>query len=338
MNNSINQPTDSDVVVGLSPSLPRPLSRSSWWTTPVKAELPAVLRIGVAAVLLFDQLTTMLPHLKSLYGGGSMGDPGLFAWMFQRPLLHWSLLQGIADPQAIQLAFWVWVAATVGLLVGWNTRLCAVLVWILAISFTNLNIYAINAGDHIRGMLLLYLMLVPCGATWSVDALLRRRHSDEPRRRLMVHPWALRLIMVQLAWMYCASGLCKLSGDSWPSGDSLYYVLHDVSLTRFSAAQLPLPLWLLQLSTWAVLVWEIAFPLLVFFRRTRVWALLFGVSLHLGIFISMELGGFPLYLLAAYAMLLLDLWYSRSVAKENRTPRFNTAIETAQPALAVTAA
>ena len=82
--------------------------------------------------------------------------------------------------------------------------------------------------------------------------------------------------------------------------------LHDVTLTRFSWQQLWLPLWLTQIMTWSVLAWEILFPVLLFHRRTRILALWFGVSMHLGIFITMELGGFPLYVLAAYVPLLWE--------------------------------
>lgn len=293
----------SSRTVGVTPWLPRPLSNWKWWTQPINAQYYAMLRIAVAAVLLIDQLVTMLPQLSVLYGSGSTGDPQIYRWFFERPHLHWSLLQNVGDPHAITLIFYVWIAATVGLLLGWNTRLCAVIVWALSISFTNLNMYAINAGDHIHGMLLLYVMLTPCGAVWSIDAL-RRAATGEEVQDLQASPWALRLLLIQLAWMYCASGICKASGENWPAGDSLYYVLRDLSLTRFSADSLPAPYWVTQLATWSVLIWEASFPLLLLFRRTRLLALCFGVSMHLGIFVTMELGCFPLYLLAAYVPLI----------------------------------
>lgn len=299
---STSEPT---LVVGTQPWLPRGLANMTWWTRPIRAEVYALLRITTAAVLLLDQCLTMLPHLNVLYGRGSAGAPSLFAWMFERPNLHWSLLQGIADPQAVSLHFHIWMAATLGLLLGWNTRLCAIVTWVMAISFTNANVYAINAGDHIRGMVLLYLMLIPCGAVWSVDSY-RMRNTTLGSPAYMVPPWALRLLLIQLAFMYCASGLCKLSGQNWLAGNSLHYVLRDLSLTRFSAEVFPLPYCVTRLATWSVLFWELLFPVLVYFRRTRLTALVAGVMMHAGIFVTMELGCFPLYLLAVYAALLLD--------------------------------
>jgi hypothetical protein len=309
-------------IVGVQPWLPSVLSRWSWWARPISAEVYATLRIGVAAVLLLDQVMTMLPHLAAIYGAGSTGDPQLYTWMFERLQWHWSVLQNIGDHQAIELVFFVWIAATFGLLIGWNTRLCAVVVWVLAVSFTNLNVYAINAGDHIRGMLLLYLVMIPSGASWSVDAWRKAREHRgvADAGRMLVHPWALRLLLIQLAWMYGCSGLCKLSGYNWVAGNSLYYVMHDLSLTRFSAQMTPLPYWAMQLATWAVLAWEVLFPLLLVFRRTHVWTLLGGVVMHLGIFMTMELGCFPLYLLAVYAALLFELWWRRQEPGEVAAP------------------
>ena len=37
--------------------------------------------------------------------------------------------------------------------------------------------------------------------------------------------------------------------------------------------------------------------------------------MHLGIFLTMELGCFPLYLLAAYAALLYEVWLKPRLAK-----------------------
>lgn len=297
---------DSHDVAGLVPALPWPLSRFDSWTTLVRAELLALLRIGLAIALLLDIFGTILPDADRLFGGGSYGEPSLFAWMFENPRMHWSLLEGVSDHAAIRLALWVWATATLCLLVGWNTRVSAVLVWVLSVSFTNLNLYAINAGDHIRGMLLLYLMLVPCGAVWSVDARQRRRLVGSAPREVRVHPWALRLMLLQLALMYCASGICKMTGEDWTSGSSLYYVMRDTSLTRISADQFALPYIVTRLMTWTVLAWEVAFPLLIAVRRTRGIALWMGAAFHLGIFVTLEIGCFPLYLLALYVPLLAE--------------------------------
>ena len=105
---------------------------------------------------------------------------------------------------------------------------------------------------------------------------------------------------VQMVLIYFCNGLCKLMGDDWRSGNALYYVLGDLTLARWSYAQLPMPYVLTRLLTWAILAWELSFPLLVCWRRTRRIALWFGVLFHTGIGVSLELGGFAPYMLCLY--------------------------------------
>lgn len=285
-------------VVGLKPWLPWPLSRQPCWTEPVRAERLAALRIGLACVLLLDLLFTYWPHLHDFFGRDSLGSPELFAWMTEAPSCRWSLLRGVAEPWVLQAALATWTVATVLLALGFWTRASAAVVWLLSTSFANLNAHIENAGDLLRGIILFYLMLSPCGAAWSLDHWLRRRRgADEP---VYVYPWPLRLLFVQMVLIYFCNGLYKIVGDDWRSGNALYYVLGDVTIARWSYAQLPVPYVLTRLLTWAVLGWELSFPLLVCWRRTRKAALWFGVAFHVGIGLSLELGGFAPYMLCLY--------------------------------------
>jgi len=197
----------------------------------------------------------------------------------------------------------LWLAAIALLLVGLGTRLAAVLTWTLSMSFANLNPNIDNAGDTVRTITLFYLMLCPCGAVWSLDRLIQKWRGQS-RGPVLVSPWALRLLFMQMVWIYFANGLYKMTGDSWQLGNSMYYVMCDLTLTRFSYLQLPVPLVALQAMTWLVLVWEVGFPLLVLIRWTRIPALVMGVLFHLGIFATMELGGFAPYMFVLYLPLL----------------------------------
>jgi hypothetical protein len=319
----------SRTVVGLKPWLPWPLSQWPWWTEPVRAERLAVLRIGLAGLLLVDLLLTFLPRLTDFYGADSLGTPELFAYVRREPRWFWSFLGGVTDPHILRIAMLAWIIATASLLLGYWTRISAVLVWALAISFDNVNHYVGNAGDEVRTIILLYLVLSPCGAVWSVDHWLRRRRLGDSWSPVFVPPWPLRLLFVQMSLIYFANGMYKFSGHNWPAGDSLYYVLGDMTLARWSFAQVPVPYALTQVLTWTVLYWEMAFPLLMLLpwlaqgfcevlripargaervdrllRALRVITLCFGAAFHLGILLTMEIGFFPLYMLCLYLPLL----------------------------------
>ena len=53
-----------------------------------------------------------------------------------------------------------------------------------------------------------------------------------------------------------------------------------------------------------VLAWEIGFPLLVLLPSTRTLTLVFGVLMHIGIGLSIELAMFPLIMLCLYLPLV----------------------------------
>jgi hypothetical protein len=207
------------------------------------------------------------------------------------------------DPMLLGGAMGAWVASAFCLLVGLWTRPAAIATWALSLSFANLNSSIDNAGDTVRGIILFYLMLCPCGAVWSLDRVWRRWRGTDADV-LLVSPWPIRLLFLQLIFIYFCNGLYKLYGSSWRDGNSLFYVMGDFTLARFSLADLPLPLWMMRLLTWSVLIWEVSFPLLVLNRWSRLVALLFGAGFHVGILVSMELGCFVPYTLCMYLPLL----------------------------------
>lgn len=207
------------------------------------------------------------------------------------------------QPAALTAAAAVWALSAACLLVGYWTRTAAVFAWVLSTSFANINPDIDNAGDTVRGIILFYLMLTPCGAVWSLDRVLERRRGLRPGP-IWISPWALRLLFIQMILIYFCNGIYKLTGADWRSGDSLHYVLADVTLARFSASQFSLPTWLSRGLTWAVLVWEVGFPMWMLARHTRVAALAFGVVFHLAILATMELGSFVPYMLTLYVPLV----------------------------------
>jgi hypothetical protein len=287
-------------VVGLEPWLPWPLRGWSWWTEPIRAEGLAALRIGLAAVLLADVLGIYWPRLHDLFGPDSLGSPETFCR--DQASFPWSAACQLDQGGLLPSAAVAWTVAAVLLLIGWWTRVSAGVAWASSLVFYHFNPYIHNAGDTIRTIILFYLMISPCNAVWSLDSWRRPRGRKE--RPVFVYPWAARLLFVQMVLVYFFNGVFKLLGPEWRAGNSLHYVLADLSLARWSYAQLPLPFVVTKLLTWVVLAWELAFPLLIMDRRIRGIALMLGVLFHLGIGLSLELGAFAPYMLCLYLPLI----------------------------------
>jgi hypothetical protein len=287
-------------VVGLKPWLPPPLSRMQWWTEPVPAQRLAALRIGVGLVLLLDVLATYLPRAADFFGPEGLSAQGTLVGTAAWPDWHRVLLDQVTTFETWRLLLWAWAAAACLLTLGLLPRVAAAAAWFLSISLTSIYPAMHNSGDQVRSILLLYLALSPCGAVWSVTALWKGRRNGP----VLIYPWPLRLLLIQMALIYFTNGLFKLQGPQWPTGQALGLVLGDAAWTRWSFADWPMPGWLLQAMTWVVLAWELAFPFCLCMPRLRVPLLCMGVAFHVGTGLTMRLGPFPLYMLCLYLPLL----------------------------------
>lgn len=165
-----------------------------------------------------------------------------------------------------------------------------------------------NAQLHWNGLPLsaafeLWLNAVFCialtnsGAVWSLDAW-RARHR--PGVRPLIASWPLRLLQIEVALIYGIAGAWKLLDPRWRNGSALHYILSSASYTRFPLAPGPGLDGLLTASTYATILWELAMPILLAWRRTRRIAMLSGVASHIAMGAVLEVGLFTPSILAAY--------------------------------------
>jgi len=306
-----------NTVTATPPGLPT--AESPWvrfWHRPVRAERLALMRIMLAAALLGDQLLQFLPNLDEFYGPNGTGAAGIFD---DYQLKMWRVTYFFFGTDNLAILYpvaWLWVAATVALLLGWKTRWMAVLVWFLTRCFEERNPNILYGGDSVMKAAVFLLMLAPSGKALSIDAWQQRRRGllQGP---VWVPPWSLRLMQIQLCLIYLTAGLAKLQGDDWFSGTtwwegtSIHYFLNDTTMARWSFAQLSIPFWITMSLTYFIVVWEVLFSLMVLNRWTRPVWLLIGILFHLGILASVAIDWFVFYTLTFYAVWIPDSFWQR---------------------------
>lgn len=302
----------------------RPSAWVRFWHRPVRGELLGFTRILFAAALLTEQLTQFLPHLDWLFGPDGFA-PEEFGDDVLLPRWRWSVVFFRTDNMAVIVpAFCAWVAVTAALLVGWRSRAAAILTWFATYCFQNRSFLTLNGGDDVLMIGLFLLMITPCGCALSLDRRrLVRKAAAEGREPppAFIPPWPVRLFQIQLCVLYLATGIAKIPGDTWWDGTSVHYVLLDPIMTRWPATHFHLPLWITAPLTWSTIAFEVLFPLLVFWRRTRYWTLLFGVAFHLGIYLTVEVGWFSFYTLCMYGVWVPQHWWERRSAIEQSSSR-----------------
>ncbi len=280
----------------------------SFWHDPVAAERLALLRICSGLALLTDQLLQYLPYLDYLFGPHGMGAEGLNdRWMSNN--WRWPVAFFTTDNMFILgSTFALWVLSAVMLTFGFKTRWAALLAWFLTFCFFARNSNVKNGGDDIIQIVLFWLIFLPTNRALAWDA----RKLEGPQQ---TSGWGVRVLQIQMCMMYTSTGVAKLRGGfdgTWLSGTSLHYVYNDFSLVRWSFAQFPMPLWMTAPMGYVSLVFEVCFIPLVLYSKTRMWTLLFGLSFHLVIYLSLEIGWFSFYSMAMYPIWINSKWFAQT--------------------------
>lgn len=264
-----------------------------WWRLAPWAGIDprglAALRIGLAAVLLID-LWTRTAFFSALYT-----DAGIFPRVFMDPWMRSTVapLHRLGGSFAWQAALFAASAASaVCLLLGWRTRIAAVVSWLLLVSLHSRQPLVLNFGDDILRMAMFWSLFLPLGRVWSLDA---RRAPAGPDRLAPVCTLATVAYLLQIAFVYFFTALLKSGPDWHADGTALYYALHmDAWVTPLGVflREYPRFLWLV---TRATLILELVGPFLLFvpvwWLRTATVLAFWG--LHIGIAMSYTLGIFP---------------------------------------------
>jgi hypothetical protein len=297
---------------------------------PIRAEPLALFRILVALTMIGSALTSVAVDLPRFWSSDGL-IPGEVTDKFLEGNNRFCVLRGfdgipvirkwlpadlvesskrwMSSTAGISTAFVVWMTALVLLAAGCYSRTSAFVAWLLTVSFNHRALWAMNGGDDVGVQLLFYLILAPAGAIWSLDALRKRKKCVDTSPPLIA-PWSVRLIQIQLCFIYLATAFSKMDfsvslfENDWITGQSVYWVLNDSELSRWSYGFLPVPMLLCRLAAWGTIAFEFGFALLVWFRRLRPWVLAAGITLHLGILVTMEVGWFSQFTLCYYAVFL----------------------------------
>ena len=259
------------------------------WFERIDPRGPALTRIalGLTAVWTFadllalqgewlftDQGLLLTDMARKNYGGKlrTLWDPehGFEHWwdVFLVLTDRWTLLHVRSDPPFVYAMFGLLFVFGTMLTIGLWTRVAAVMTWVLVLQLYNYNPIYYTGGDTVLRVMLFTGMFIDWGQAYSVDAWRRRRKAilggatqlPAPKR---IAAWPVNLMMLQLAIIYCATGLLK-SGPTWANGTALYYALNLDHFYRWPAHLVTAwahELYITRVMTVVVHWWEILFPL-----------------------------------------------------------------------------
>ncbi|MGW7066776.1 HTTM domain-containing protein [Streptomyces sp. NPDC054855] len=264
----------------------------------------AVLRIGVSGLFLLNLLREA-GHADRLWGPGSPYTPELFRASVEARgadgrLSWWYTWLGTQSPDYFWAAYVLAVAVSALYLLGWHTRVMAVLFAFVVAGFSMRSTVASSGFELLSLLFANYLVLCASGRRWSLDARRAARATsaavtpyEELRRRIVtvLHNAGMALIGFQVMVVYGTAALYKIRGETWRDGSALHYALRLDDFATFPE----LSGWLagqgsaLALAAYVTVASQLLFPALVFVPRLKYAVLVVMLGTHMGIGLLMAL-------------------------------------------------
>lgn len=257
-----------------------------------------MVRAGVCGFIFCELLLTSFSDLGRIPATllRPTGAMQLFPWRFYDLLLTPTGMLTLKWLMVLSLA-----AATIGFFTSLSTKSSALLFVFyegLLRSFGHFN------HDEMPAVYILFVLAFsPCGDAFSIDSW---RGKTRPRLPGFLYGYPILLMRILVAWSYFSSALIKLrvAGLSYLSPDNLPGLAIVHSLDNLHDTHFRLAFWLPHIREYTpiflalVVLWELSFPLAIFFRRARLIILGLGIFFHLGTLFFMNIF-FP-YHLAMY--------------------------------------
>ena len=242
-------------------------------------------------------------------------------------LLPWSFYDSLQTPAAMVIFKCVLVLSLLLSTAGFLTVVSTKTSLLLVVFYQGLlrSFGHFNHDEMLAVYYLVVLAFTPCGDEFSIDSRLKKTRAERPS---FAYAYPILLMQLLMAWAYFSSALIKLrvAGLKYLSTDNLPALAIFHSLDNLHDTHFKLAFWLPQVKAYLpfavgfVLIWELLFPLIIFWRRLRWWMLGFGVVFHLATLLFMNIF-FP-HQLAMYLIFVdWDRWkLKRSDKKPHHGP------------------
>lgn len=201
--------------------------------------------------------------------------------------------------------FYIFLLALAAL--GLSNRPLLILTWVIAQGFIQRNFSILFGADVIGNLFLFYLAFTRCQEKFTLKNILFRNRQinfNNTKWSDQMSTVFYRLLQFQLFTIYAYTGFEKLKGNSWWDGTALWTVLVNPQFTGFDLLFLRnIPIFF-AIGTFVTIVFEVYFPVMVAFKKTRTIWLSLGVLFHLMIGLLLGLMPFSLVMMGTYLLFI----------------------------------
>lgn len=221
--------------------------------------------------------------------------------------LAFLLLKYPGDALSRAFIFLVFFIAVYGLLFRTHHWLISfgldLLLWFMVLNLHNKMYTGLSGGNILLNQFLLFNCFINKNSPSG--------NARVNEFRFLFQNFAILFLQIQVMLLYFVSALSKLGYIPWLEGSAIQQILliHHFSAIQFPARNIFLS-FLIVLLSYAVLAFQLLFPLLVWWEKGKRYFLLFGILMHLYIAFFMGLPDFAFVMLLGY----LYFWPRREMA------------------------
>lgn len=284
----------------------------SWgyWFGEIDTRWLAIFRILLSLLLLKDAIYHLFLARRFYSDDGLVPRWALFDGLVREP--RFSLMDAIGEPWLAFLFFCLWILVLICLIIGYRSRLMAILNFILILSIHERNGYILTSADTLMRAMSFWMMFAPIAQYYAVDALKKRLATgDENPQTSFALP--MRLIQLQLVLVYCSTAFLKFISPIWREGEAMHYVVQiDTFILPFGEWMRTWSPELLKMLSYYSMYAELAIPILLLmpfvWRWSRALAFILALILHGGIAVSLSIQDFSILMLICYLPFFDPAW------------------------------
>lgn len=273
-----------------------------FWYTPIDPLPTAVLRIGVGSVA-FYLIALFSLDLMQLFGShGLLPTEAVKSITVQ--MYRFSYFDYIEEGLTLRAVHYAGLAILAAYTVGLWTRVTSILSLIVFLAYFHRALMLTSEAEPVIAMLLFYLCFAPTGECLSVDAWLRRRraastsqapsHRRDPLQgRSYAAAVSIRLIQTHLSLIYFLMFIATMQRNYvWWNGTAVWWLIARTETAMIDLTWLANYPYVINLWTTGIVLFYIAFAILIWNRSARPLLIALSAPFWLGLAIISGLGPF----------------------------------------------
>jgi len=189
----------------------------------------------------------------------------------------------------------------VAMVIRINYFTSALIFW-LSFNLSRLAFPVANGSDYVLNLFLFLSVFLPVAPSFKSASLRNAQH--------IISNFAFLLCRTQLALIYVLSGFDKMTSNAWRTGDAVYSI---INLDYFINPRLSISFneTVYTMLAWAIILFELSFPFLIWFKQFRVYVLVAGITFHIGIIFFLSLPDFGTVMIITYCLFIPEQWIIR---------------------------